>query len=101
ILRLPITGDPIEITPREQQQRALVRLYRDRSDDSEIVSGAVRISSQYRQDSPRSRRIALIQMANILFCLARLRRWEIPIATARLRVRHLAVQTDFLPSLMP
>ncbi|KAH9325253.1 hypothetical protein KI387_005431, partial [Taxus chinensis] len=60
ILRLPITGDPIEITPREQQQRALGRLYGDRADDSEIVSGAVRIASQYRQDVPRSRRIVLI-----------------------------------------
>ncbi|KAH9329328.1 hypothetical protein KI387_001436, partial [Taxus chinensis] len=30
IFRLPITGDLIEITPREQQQRALVRLYGDR-----------------------------------------------------------------------
>ncbi|KAH9304667.1 hypothetical protein KI387_009071, partial [Taxus chinensis] len=54
---LSITGDPIEITPPEQQQRALVRLYGDRVDDSEIVSGAVWIASQYRQDSPRSRRI--------------------------------------------
>ncbi|KAH9309028.1 hypothetical protein KI387_036939, partial [Taxus chinensis] len=48
ILRLPIIGDPIEITPREQQQRALGRLYGDGADDSEIVSRAVRIASQYR-----------------------------------------------------
>ncbi|KAH9299899.1 hypothetical protein KI387_044122 [Taxus chinensis] len=69
ILRLSITGDPIEITPREQQQRALVRLYGDRADDSEIVSGVVRIASQYRQDVPRSRRIVLIQMAISYFAL--------------------------------
>ncbi|KAH9307132.1 hypothetical protein KI387_043804 [Taxus chinensis] len=69
ILRLPIAGDSIEITPREQQQRALGRLYRDRADDSEIVSGAMRIASQYRQDTPRSRRIVLIQMAISYFAL--------------------------------
>ncbi|KAH9294329.1 hypothetical protein KI387_040465, partial [Taxus chinensis] len=69
ILRLPITGDLIEITPWEQQRRALVRLYGDKADASEIVSGAVRIASQYRKDDPRSRLIALIQMAISYYAL--------------------------------